>query len=120
MTAAQGKFLQLLAQVQGARTILEIGTLGGYSTIWLARALPSDGRLVSLEHNARHAEVAVRNIARAGLDRLVEVRVGAALDTLPMLADDNPRPSTWSSSTRTRATTRTTWSGRCGSPAPAA
>ncbi|MFV0136263.1 O-methyltransferase [Streptomyces sp. HMX87] len=92
VTANQGKFLQLLAAVQGARTILEIGTLGGYSTIWLARALPADGRLVSLEHNPRHAEVAVRNIARAGLDRLVEVRVGAALETLPQLADDNPPP----------------------------
>ncbi|MEG3626470.1 O-methyltransferase [Streptomyces poriticola] len=92
VTAAQGKFLQLLAQVQGARTILEIGTLAGYSTIWMARALPSDGRLISLEYDPRHAEVAVRNIARAGLDRVVEVRVGAALDTLPQLADDNPPP----------------------------
>ena len=88
----QGKFLQLLAQVQGARTILEIGTLGGYSTIWLARALPEDGRLVSLEYSAKHAEVATRNIARAGLDRIVEVRVGPALESLPKLADENPAP----------------------------
>ncbi|MGW7523924.1 O-methyltransferase [Streptomyces sp. NPDC054783] len=92
VTAAQGKFLQLLAQVQGARHILEIGTLGGYSTIWLARALPEDGRLVSLEYNARHAEVATRNLARAGLDRIAEVRVGPALESLPKLADENPAP----------------------------
>ncbi|MFF7973491.1 class I SAM-dependent methyltransferase [Streptomyces sp. NPDC007905] len=92
VTAAQGKFLQLLAQVQGARTILEIGTLGGYSTIWLGRALPADGRLISLEYSARHADVATRNIARAGLDRIVEVRVGPALESLPKLADENPPP----------------------------
>ncbi|MBO4258645.1 O-methyltransferase [Streptomyces griseorubiginosus] len=92
VTAPQGKLLQLLAQIQGARTILEIGTLGGYSTIWLARALPEDGRLVSLEYSAKHAEVAVRNIARAGLDRLVDVRVGPALESLPKLADENPAP----------------------------
>jgi predicted O-methyltransferase YrrM len=92
VTAPQGKFLQLLAQLQGARTILEIGTLGGYSTIWLARALPADGHLISLEYNPRHAEVATRNIARAGLDKQVEVRVGAALESLPQLADENPAP----------------------------
>ncbi|MDG9725720.1 O-methyltransferase [Streptomyces sp. DH41] len=92
VTANQGKLLQLLAQVQGARTILEIGTLGGYSTIWLARALPADGRLVTLEYSARHAEVATRNIARAGLDALVDVRVGPALESLPKLADENPPP----------------------------
>ncbi|MEU0244859.1 O-methyltransferase [Streptomyces sp. NPDC006235] len=88
----QGKLLQLLAQIQGARHILEIGTLGGYSTIWLGRALPADGRLVSLEYDPKHAEVAVRNIARAGLDKLVEVRVGPALESLPKLADENPPP----------------------------
>ncbi|MER7051428.1 MULTISPECIES: O-methyltransferase [unclassified Streptomyces] len=92
VTANQGKLLQLLAQVQGARTILEIGTLGGYSTIWLARALPADGRLVTLEYSARHAEVATRNIARAGLDALVDVRVGPALESLPKLADERPPP----------------------------
>jgi predicted O-methyltransferase YrrM len=92
VTAPQGKFLQLLAQIQGARTILEIGTLGGYSTIWLARALPADGRLITLEYNPRHAEVATRNIARAGFDKLVEVRVGPALESLPKLADENPAP----------------------------
>ncbi|KAF2780395.1 O-methyltransferase [Streptomyces sp. OM5714] len=92
VAANQGKLLQLLAQIQGARTVLEIGTLGGYSTIWLARALPSDGRLVTLEYSARHAEVATRNIARAGLDALVDVRVGPALESLPKLADENPPP----------------------------
>ncbi|MET9012151.1 O-methyltransferase [Streptomyces olivaceoviridis] len=92
VTAAQGKFLRLLAELQGARHILEIGTLAGYSTIWLARALPEDGRLISLEYSAKHAEVAVRNIARAGLDRIAEVRVGPALESLPKLADENPAP----------------------------
>ncbi|MDX3577890.1 MULTISPECIES: O-methyltransferase [unclassified Streptomyces] len=92
VTGNQGKLLRILAEVQGARQILEIGTLGGYSTIWLARALPADGRLISLEYDPRHAEVAVRNIARAGLDKVVEVRVGAALESLPRLADENPPP----------------------------
>ncbi|WP_330345453.1 O-methyltransferase [Streptomyces longwoodensis] len=92
VTANQGKLLQLLAQVQGARGILEIGTLGGYSTIWLARALPPEGRLISLEYSPRHAEVAQRNLARAGLDGQVEVRVGPALESLPRLADENPPP----------------------------
>lgn len=81
----QGKLLQLLAQLQGARTVLEIGTLGGYSTIWLARALPEGGRLISLEYDPAHAEVATANIAHAGLDKIAEVRTGAALETLPKL-----------------------------------
>lgn len=86
----QGKLLMLLAQIHGARTILEIGTLGGYSTIWLARALPADGMLITLEANPMHAEVARANIARAGLDAKVEVRVGKAADTLPKLAARAP------------------------------
>src|SRR3954452_190098 len=73
----QGKLLNLLARIQGARRILEIGTLGGYSTIWLARALPSDGKLVTLELEAKHAEVAKKNIERAGLSHLVELLLGA-------------------------------------------
>ena len=81
----QGKLLMLLAQMAGARRILEIGALGGYSTIWLARALPADGRLITLEYVPHHAEVARRNIARAGFEAQVEVKVGAALDTLPTL-----------------------------------
>jgi predicted O-methyltransferase YrrM len=81
----QGKLLQLLALLVGARMILEIGTLGGYSTIWLARALPVGGRLVTLEADPRHAEVARANIDRAGLADVVDMRVGPALDTLPQL-----------------------------------
>lgn len=88
----QGKLLQLLAQVQGARRILEIGTLGGYSTIWLARALPADGRLISLEYDPKHADVARGNLARAGLDKVTEVRVGPALDSLAALAGEDPAP----------------------------
>jgi predicted O-methyltransferase YrrM len=88
----QGKLLQLLAQLQGARTILEIGTLGGYSTIWLARALPTGGRLISLEAEPKHAEVAQANIARAGLAEMVEVRLGPALETLPQLAAEGHGP----------------------------
>src|SRR5260370_23426859 len=88
----QGKLLLLLAQIQGARTILEIGTLGGYSTIWLARALPAGGRLITLESNPKHAAVARANIARAGLAEVVEVRPGRALDTLPQLAAEGSGP----------------------------
>ncbi len=88
VSPAQGKLLNLLARMMKARRILEVGTLGGYSTIWLARALPSDGRVITLEYQQRHAEVARANIARAGLADLVDVRVGAALDTLPLLAED--------------------------------
>jgi predicted O-methyltransferase YrrM len=81
----QGKLLQLLARAVGARRILEVGTLAGYSTIWLARALPPDGRLVTLEADEGHAETAGANLARAGLGDVVELRVGAALETLPQL-----------------------------------
>jgi predicted O-methyltransferase YrrM len=88
----QGKLLHLLARLQGARAILEIGTLGGYSTIWLARALPAEGRLVTLESDARHAEVARANIARAGLTDVVELRLGPALETLPQLAAEGRAP----------------------------
>lgn len=85
VSPSQGKLLQLLAQIRGARTILEIGTLGGYSTIWLARALPEGGRLVTLEADPGYAEVARANIERAGLAEVVELHVGPALDTLPQL-----------------------------------
>jgi predicted O-methyltransferase YrrM len=84
----QGKLLMILAQSIGAKRILEVGTLGGYSTIWLARALPPTGKLITLEYEARHAEVARTNVAHAGLANVVEVRVGAALDTLPSLAGE--------------------------------
>jgi predicted O-methyltransferase YrrM len=79
----QGKLLNLLARMIGARSILEIGTLGGYSTIWLARALPPQGKLVTLEFDPKHAAVARKNIDTAGLGGLVDVRVGKALDLLP-------------------------------------
>jgi predicted O-methyltransferase YrrM len=92
VTAPQGKLLQLLVRLAGVRTLLELGTLGGYSTIWLARALPADGRLVTLEANPDYAKVAQANIARAGLDGLVEVRVGPALETLPELAAEGAGP----------------------------
>jgi predicted O-methyltransferase YrrM len=88
----QGKLLQLLARIQGARSILEIGTLGGYSTIWLARGLPEGGRLVTLEADPKHAEVARANIAHAGLERVVELRQGKALDTLPKLHAEDKGP----------------------------
>jgi predicted O-methyltransferase YrrM len=88
----QGKFLHLLARVRRARNILEIGTLGGYSTIWLARALPAGGRLISLEVNPAHAEVARANIARAGVGAVVQILVGPAIETLPKLAADGAGP----------------------------
>jgi predicted O-methyltransferase YrrM len=88
----QGKFLHLLARIQGAKRILEIGTLGGYSTIWLARALPADGKLVTLEAMAKHAEVATANIERAGLSSLVEVRLGPALESLAQLQREGVAP----------------------------
>jgi predicted O-methyltransferase YrrM len=92
VTPSQGKLLQLLARMRDARAILELGTLGGYSTIWLARALPPDGRLVTLEAEPRYAEIARANIARAGLAELVELRVGPALQTLPELHAEGAGP----------------------------
>jgi predicted O-methyltransferase YrrM len=88
----QGKLLWMLAKIQGARNILEIGTLGGYSTIWLARALPPEGKLITLEVDPKHAEIARTNIARAGLSNLVELRLGKALDTLAQLAAEQRGP----------------------------
>src|SRR5215204_4283696 len=92
VSPTQGKLLHLLARIQGARRILEIGTLGGYSTIWLARALPADGHLLSLEIDARRAEIARSNVERAGVSALVEVRVGPALESLRSLKDDEADP----------------------------
>jgi len=92
VSPTQGKLLHLLALASGARRILEIGTLGGYSTIWLARALPPDGRLVTLEADPKHAEVARGNLARAGLAGIVELRVGRAADTLPRIAAEKAGP----------------------------
>jgi predicted O-methyltransferase YrrM len=92
VSAPQGKLIHLLARMMGARKALEIGTLGGYSTIWLASALPDRGRLISLEWSAKHAEVARRNIARAGLGDKVEVRTGPALETLPKIEAEGLGP----------------------------
>ena len=92
VSPAQGKMLTLLARMAGAKKALEIGTLGGYSTIAIARALPQDGRLVSIEYNDSHAKVARTNIARAGLGDRVEVRTGAALDILPAIEAEGIGP----------------------------
>ncbi len=92
VSPAQGKMLMLLAQLQGAQSILEMGTLGGYSTIWLARALPKEGRLVTLEAEPKHVEVARNNIALAGLSNLVDVRLGKAIETLPLLVKEGLGP----------------------------
>jgi len=88
----QGKLLHLLARSIGARSVLEIGTLGGYSTIWLARAVGADGHVLTLEADARFAEIARANIARAGFAETVEVRIGPALDTLELIAAEEPAP----------------------------
>jgi predicted O-methyltransferase YrrM len=86
----QGKLLYLLARLMRAERVLEIGTLAGYSTIWLARAVGPKGRVVTLEFEPKHAEVARANVARAGLERVVDIRVGKALDILPTLAKESP------------------------------
>ena len=87
-----GKLLHLLTRMHRVRTILEIGTLGGYSTIWMARALPADGRLLTLEADPKHAEIARSNIARAGVSHLVDVRLGPAIETLPRLEGEGASP----------------------------
>ncbi|NJM05502.1 O-methyltransferase [Candidatus Gracilibacteria bacterium] len=92
VSAAQGKLLHMLALLCGARAILEVGTLGGYSTIWLARALPPDGSLISLELEPHHAQVAAANIADAGFVDYVDIRVGAALATLQSMRAANAGP----------------------------
>jgi len=92
VSAPQGKLLHLLARMGSARRILEIGTLGAYSAIQMARALPADGRLISLEFDPKHAEVARANVERAGLSDRVEIRVGRALDLLPAIAEEGAGP----------------------------
>ncbi|RXY99917.1 O-methyltransferase [Fictibacillus sp. S7] len=87
VTPTQGKFLYLLAKLKGAKRILEIGTLGGYSSIWMGRALPEDGKLVTLEYSQKHAEVARENIKKARLEPKIEIMVGPALESLPTLKD---------------------------------
>ena len=90
VTALQGRLLNFLAGLVGARRILEVGTLGGYSSIWLGRALPPEGRLISLEIDPKHADVARANLDRAGLSDRVEVRLGRALDLLPQMQAEGP------------------------------
>jgi predicted O-methyltransferase YrrM len=92
LTPAHARYMHLLARVHGARSILELGTLGGYSTIWLGRALPSDGRLVSLELDPRYAELASANVERAGLAGLIKIIVGPALDSLRGLIAEGAGP----------------------------
>jgi len=92
VSVPQGKLLNILARLGHARRILEIGTLGGYSTIWMARALPPDGELITLEIDPKHAEVARVNIERAGFADRVDVRVGPAIDALPKIAAENKDP----------------------------
>lgn len=92
VSAAQGKFLHLLAKIQGARKVLEIGALGGYSAIWLASALPKNGKLISMDSDAAHVDMTRANLKSAGLDNIVEVRHGFALDLLPGIATENIAP----------------------------
>jgi len=92
VSANQGKFLQVLAKLSGAKKILEVGTLGGYSTIWMARALPPGGKMITLEIDPKHAEVARKNFEVAGLGNVIEIRLGKAIDTLPKLKSDNEGP----------------------------
>ena len=92
VSAAQGKFLNLMVRITGARRVLELGTLGGYSTIWMARALPANGQLVTLEFDPHHAEVARANVDRAGVGGKVTIHVGAAAATLPVIAAAKPEP----------------------------
>lgn len=90
--ALLGKFLELMVRVTGARRVLEIGTLGGYSTVWLARALPSGGRVTTLEIDPRHAQVAQENFKRAGLADRIEIRLGAAAESLRQLYESGTEP----------------------------
>jgi len=92
VSANQGKFLQLIAKMNNAKRILELGTLGGYSTIWLGRALPANGYLLTLELEQAHANVAQQNINKAGLTNIVEIKVGRALDVLPQIVDGKNAP----------------------------
>lgn len=92
VSASQGKLLMLTAQMMGARKILEVGTLAGYSTIWLARGLSEGGKLITLEYDAKHAEVAKKNVGRAGLSAVVEIRVGDATKTMPDLVKEGAGP----------------------------
>ena len=118
VSPVQGRLLHVLALTRGARTILEIGTLAGYSTIWMARALPADGKLITLESDPKHAEVARANIARAGLADRIEVRLGVALDVLPQLAAEGKGPFDliFIDADKTNLTTYFDWAVRLARP----
>jgi len=118
VSPVQGRLLHVLALACGARTILEIGTLAGYSAIWMARALPADGKLITLESDPKHAEVARANIARAGLADRIEVRLGVALDVLPQLAAEGMGPFDliFIDADKTNLTTYFEWAVRLARP----
>ncbi|QPE03782.1 O-methyltransferase [Microbacterium schleiferi] len=111
-----GKFLHLLARIAGARRVLEIGTLGGYSTIWLARALPEDGVVVTIEAEPAHAELSRANLARAGVAGRVEVRVGRAAEVLPTLAGQDPFDLVFIDADKESNTLYLDWAARLGRP----
>ncbi|WP_448544287.1 O-methyltransferase [Roseiflexus sp.] len=118
VSPVQGRLLHVLALTCGARMILEIGTLAGYSAIWMARALPADGKLITLESDPKHAEVAQANIARAGLADRIEVRLGVALDVLPQLAAEGKGPFDliFIDADKTNLTTYFEWAVRLARP----
>lgn len=111
-----GKLLHLLARISGARRVLEIGTLGGYSTIWLARALPDDGEVVTIEAEPAHAELARANLARAGVADRVDVRVGMAVDVLPGLVGEAPFDLVFIDADKQSNTRYLEWAARLGRP----
>ena len=116
VSAPQGKLLALLAGIQGAAKVLEIGTLGGYSTIWLARALPPTGKVISLEVDPHHAEVAGANVAAAGVADRVDIRVGPALDTLPTLTGEAPFDLVFIDADKANIPAYFDWSVKLGRP----
>lgn len=116
VSAPQGKLLALLAGIQGAAKVLEIGTLGGYSTIWLARALPPTGTVISLEVDPHHAEVAGANVAAAGVADRVDIRVGPALDTLPTLTGEAPFDLVFIDADKANIPAYFDWSVKLGRP----
>ena len=111
-----GKLLWLLARLSGARRVLEIGTLGGYSTIWLARGIPDDGRVVTIEAEPRHAEVARASIDRAGVGERVDIRVGRGADVLPSLAGGEPFDLVFIDADKESNTVYLDWAARLGRP----
>ena len=112
----QGKFLNLLTRMTGARKILEIGTLGGYSTIWMARGIPDDGRIVTIEAEPRIADIAQANLERAGVAAKVDVRLGRAADVLPTLAGDEPFDLVFIDADKESNTVYLDWAARLGRP----